>query len=682
MFKLQDMRDTKKLKWPIYIGFAIIIISFIFFYGFRPDAGRMQNADYDVARLRTGSINPLESWETISVREAARLRQDVLMEKASQLPPQMQMLLQTNPGIENRLVTDRDLAYAAADKRLIQRHADEMGVDVATRDVVEMLRQQPYMTEERLEAAAMQMGMDKHQFVEMIREDQVESRVRALRTMLAHASLFELWQEYLLFNEKLTFQMAAYPTAEFVDQVVVTEQELQDYLAEHIDEFRVPETRRYAYVKLTREDLRDALEPTSASLHVYYEQHQVDYFEPGARLVEEMYVPLLEDDTTTRAVAAFEALRPRLAASDAWSTLSQELSEEYPDLSFFYRPQPTWIQEGASSRSANYTQRVMALGEDQVSTPIVETSGVYVVRVLEERRQGTPPFEQVEDRVREDYIGDQVEEEFTERFSAWKAEARKHDTIQSFAAAVGREDQLTTAVETNVTVIPGIGQIASTDRDYLLRDLDPGELSDVMQTTDGMVVVQIVDPKPAYDPELAEVREKVEAALRRERAVALARAAAEQALNALEAGAEFDAALADAPVAPFRTDPLTRTQPVRNLGAPLIGLTQATLGVEEGSTGMTPYGYSEDSPVGFAVWQVADLEQPTVEEFDAERAEFERDYLQVQRLTILREWQADLRRQAGFELLDQEGNPVRVAEGGATAAATAEPGAEAEEAAE
>ena len=37
MFKLQDMRNTKKIKWLMYIGFGVIIISFVFFYGWQND---------------------------------------------------------------------------------------------------------------------------------------------------------------------------------------------------------------------------------------------------------------------------------------------------------------------------------------------------------------------------------------------------------------------------------------------------------------------------------------------------------------------------------------------------------------------------------------------------------------------------------------------------------------------
>ena len=116
----------------------------------------------------------------------------------------------------------------------------------------------------------------------------------------------------------------------------------------------------------------------------------------------------------------------------------------------------------------------------------------------------------------------------------------------------------------------------------------------------------------------------------------------------------LDSALADAPRPPFEVGPITRVDRITQLDAPLIDFNRQTLMIHEGSTGLTPYGNNPEKPDGYAIWQVVKLESPTKDDFAKDRYEIERDNIQIQRLTLVREWLDDLRRQAQFELIESE----------------------------
>ena len=69
--------------------------------------------------------------------------------------------------------------------------------------------------------------------------------------------LYELWNEYLLVNENIQLGMMRFSIDDYTDEVDPTEEELQAYLEDDADRFRLQPQRRYAYVKVTREELRD-----------------------------------------------------------------------------------------------------------------------------------------------------------------------------------------------------------------------------------------------------------------------------------------------------------------------------------------------------------------------------------------------------------------------------------------
>ena len=63
MFKLQNMRNHRHLKWPVRIFFALVIISFIFFYGWSKSETGRHGETKNFAKLRSESANPLKRWQ-------------------------------------------------------------------------------------------------------------------------------------------------------------------------------------------------------------------------------------------------------------------------------------------------------------------------------------------------------------------------------------------------------------------------------------------------------------------------------------------------------------------------------------------------------------------------------------------------------------------------------------------
>lgn len=645
MISLQTMRDHKRLKWPIRIGFGLVIISFIFFYGWNRSSFNQPGQVTEFARLDADSWNPFRRSITIGPELAAEAHQQLAQEKASLIP-------QINEHQAESLETPLELRQQSANIVLTHREAQRLGVHFDFGDIRNMLAAQR-MTQEELEFIAAQAGMTPRQYVHHLARVLTQDMTRVLMAQAAHVSLFELWQEYRLAYDKIEMDVAAYPVDAFQEQVSVTDDELAEYLAEHVDEFRVPATRVYAYVKLSRDDMRAQIQPTDEDLRVYYEQNMATYQQQAGVRTEELTIPLGLDLATTRAERALEVLaevRERAAASDDWTTLANTLRTEYDEFSFYASP-ASWVTASSTYYSPEYLEATRTLADDEVSTPILDNARAVLIRIVERRDAGVRPYDDVRDQVESDYIASRLNELQSERLREWRMLVTGKDIVQ-FAAAVGLNDELSSPTSVNAPSIPGVGDFTSQQDRYYIQNLTPGELSDPIRVTDGIVVLEVRSETESYTPSLAEVRDEVEEAVRRRRAIDEARRVAEQNLEIVRGGADFQTALADAPTTPFRPAPFTRTETVEVLNAPLINFRQEYAGLAVGMTGISPYGNDPDQPLGYAVWRVVSITEPEREQFAEDRLYFSNQFLELQMRTMIEEWLADRRAEARFEPLN------------------------------
>lgn len=667
MFKLQNMKSHPVLNFLIKIGFFFIIISFVCFYGWnnQRDRDRAGSPTQRFAQLRSGSLNPFASWHYLDNSDLRTATNQAKAEKWQAMPelsPQFQQMIEQQ-GVMEKLVTTEDKARVAANQVLLDRKAQEMKIHVPLDDVLNYFKSQPGITDDQLDMQGKMSGLgDKHGYVEYLRHMSELDRVKSIKGLAVHASLFELWQEYSLSNDKLVLQVAAYPTEKFESKVNVTTKDLEDYLAAHKADFYVPPMRRYAYIKADREEIRNALKPTPEQLKAYYDSHQTAYEKKAATHIDEITAPLAENQVSTAGMAALNAIRAEAGQKTDWTTITLNLNKTAKDAPYTYSN--TWLEDNSPERDPAFMARIKTLAANKATSTIVDQSGgAHLVRVIETRKQSVAPYAEVSARVENDYKDAKADETFKAELERFKTEQAKvkdemktSATVHALALRLKVKDELTTRVVANESTIAGIGSFEPA-RDYL-NNLSEGEFSDVI-TAPGesptiAAVVQIVEQKDGYDPPLSEVKDKVDLAVRKNRSVELARTAAEQSLALVKQGGDFKTALAAAPKPPFVTSEFTRLEPVNDLGSPLINFKQQTLQINTGSLGLSPYGRDAEKPVGFAVWRVEKIVPPDRKKFDDERQRFEQDYLQVQRETILREWLSDERNQARYHYIDAE----------------------------
>ena len=655
--QLNDLKTHPVIKYAAYFGFTLIIISFVFFYGWSSSSLQSAATSQAYARYRsteTMSFLPWRKWDLIltgEVREAAGVVAD---RKLALLGPQLASQL-TLLGIRpESLATDEEAVQQAVDDRMLLREAKRLDMYVSLKEIMEHIRLAH--SEANVNQVLISRGWTFEQFTRAERDTRSTARVRNFIGNDARTSLYELWLEYKLLNESIMLSVATYPASDFLDQVQLSEENVQAYFEEHAEEYRIPAKRRYQYVTLTREEMRESVEPTTEQLQTYYEQNQVDFQRDEAVLLEDIVVLQAADQPTTQGQLLIALIDNELTTETSFSEVVDRYSEEYPDVRLRYRD-VGWVERddlSVSIHGRDYINRVFTLADDAISSSVQTPFGLHIVRRLQYRESGVLPLEEVADEVETRYREEKSGELFDERVESLGKEIERFDNLRDFAIAMDLEDGITSLVLATDSFLPEIGSLAQ-HANYI-RSLRENRLSELIPLTDMVCALEVVEHQDSRIPPLDDVREDVEFRLKRAGSIDLALAAAQSALDEIRGGEEFETVINDALTTPVLTTPFKRTDleqliPLTGLNFPLIGFTQQTLRIGEGSTGVSAYGFSQDLPVGYSLWKVMSIEPPTKAQFALERRAFEADYLQLKQLTMVEEWLADKRKQAEFELL-------------------------------
>lgn len=664
--QLSDMKSHPVIKWLSYFGFGLIIISFVFFYGWDTSTTASYERMNSYGRIESEdwlSFLPWRKWENVQAAEVRNARLQVANRKLSTLDPTMQMILMQEGQrmglrLEQLLSSDPEALQQAVDLRLMLREAERIGLQVPRQQIVAEIRNQPGMTQEIWNRILQSEGMTENQYLNRMQRNEVARRVQEIKSDEARLTLPELWREFRFTNEKLRLEVLNFPAERYADEVTVTEAEMQAHLDENAEQYRVPDRRDYGYVVLDRAEIRDSLDPTEEELRAFYEESREQFREPEAARVVDFFAPVAEDQPTTAAQLMIEDARAAATAqADAdWEAIRDRIRQEHPDYRFYFRdvgeiaPGP----ETEEVHGADYVETALALEEGAISEPVTSPLGLHVVKRTGTRPEAVPPFEEIETQVRAAYLTSEVDRIFNERRGVMRNQMANYASLEEFAAGHDFDYGTTGMIAVDEMVLPGAADV-SRHRAYM-NTLKPGVISEVIPLDTKMLGLQILDEQESYVPALDEVRQEIESKLEARRALVRAEEEAKAALTEALEAPDLLALARDRGTTTSLTPALTRRgvsrgAPDSNLQGPLIDFQNQSAAARPGAVGVSAYSPAPGAePDGYALWRVRDIQSPVREEFLEQRRQFAEGRLRTKENILIEEWLADLRNEVEYEV--------------------------------
>ncbi|HLG54625.1 MAG TPA: peptidyl-prolyl cis-trans isomerase [Vicinamibacterales bacterium] len=154
------------------------------------------------------------------------------------------------------------------------------------------------------------------------------------------------------------------------------------------------------------------------------------------------------------------------------------------------------------------------LNEGQVSKAIASARGPVFMATAEKKDPYVPKLDEVKDRVREDVIRTRATELSRQRASAIAAALKAAPNFTAAAKAQGFEAKDTELIA-RASALPDIG--VSPEVDKVAFGLPSGGVSDPIQTSDGTVIVRVVERDEVTPDEFRQAKEAFRAELLNER---------------------------------------------------------------------------------------------------------------------------------------------------------------------
>jgi peptidyl-prolyl cis-trans isomerase D len=459
------------------------------------------------------------------------------------------------------------------------------------------------------------------EFEELIRQSLLEEKFRKLVTDGISVGPSELQDEFRNKNEKVKLDYALIKPEELQAKVTPDEAEIKASFEKNKSKYQVPEKRVVRYALVDVNQIRQTLQVSDDQLKVQYQQNIQQYQVPNRVHVE--HIVLLTAGKNTDA----EVDEVKKKAEDVLKQVKN--GGKFEDLAKKYSEDATkdkggdigWLVQGQAL--PEYEKAAFSLPKGSTSDLIRTQIGFYIIKVLDKETAHTKPFEEVKDSLRAPLLlsqADKLASDTSDQISAAIRKSNKtslEDLANQYKLVVG-ETRPVGATD------PLLELGNSTDvKDAIFR-LRAGELSLPIRTDRGYVVLSLKTVLPAHPAALDEVREKIIADLKREKATELARSKAEELVKRAKAGEKFAAAAKALGLEAKTSDLLARDGSIP--GAASGKQLSAAFNLSAGVVG-TPLNLGQN----WLVYRVSEKQEPNAADFEKQKRELTDAVLQSKR---------------------------------------------------
>lgn len=517
-----DVLRRNAQSWVVQVLLGIIAIVFIFFMG---GGGAIGRTGSSVATVGDTQIS-VQEWQ----RAESRNRSLYQEQYGDRLTPELLQALDLPSLSLNQLI----------DQAVLREQASRMGLRVPDEAVRAEIREVPafqrdgQFSPDAYRAVMQRQGLAAGSFETALRDDLLVEQLIDVVRRGAHVTDQEALEDYQRDNEKVVLEYVKIAASGLEDEVTVDEAGLTTFYEENSESYRVPESVRIRYMAYAPDHFIDPASVSDEEIEEYYVLNEDTEFTVqetvSARHILKTTETDADDETKQVARAAIDKVIERLDAGEDFAEVAKEESEDKGsgarggDLGSFGR--------GRMVKPFEDTAFSLKVGE---RSGVVESQfGYHVILVYDRQESGTRTLEEVHDDIAKKLATGDARDKAFDAAAGDALTVREGTSFETIAAERDIEIQTTSPVSRGNT-IPGVGP-ANALIDAVLALDGREDVADPIGIGDTYYVAAIEERADSYIPELAEIREKVEAGYRKERAADLARARADELLAEIKIG--------------------------------------------------------------------------------------------------------------------------------------------------
>lgn len=459
-------------------------------------------------------------------------------------------------------------------------------------------------------------------FEEQVRLELLNQKFRKFVTDGVSAGPVDLQQEFLYRNQKIKLDYVLIKPEDFEAKIVPSDSEVKEAYDKSKASYNQPEKRvvRYALVDINR--IRQSVQVPDDALKLEY-QSQIQNFQVPNRVHAE-HVLLSTVGKTDAEVAEIKA--------KAQDVLNQaKKGAKFEDLATKYSEDPGsktkggdlgWLLQGQTV--AEFEKAAFSLPKGAITPELVKTQfGFHIIKVVDKEPAHTKPLEEVRDQLRGTLAVNLADKQASDEADKLAAAIRQSN--KTSIDDLAQQYRLTASDTRPISAADPLLEFANSSevRDAIFR-MKQGELSQPIHTDRGYVVLSLKQVLPAHQGTLDEVRERVVAELKQQKASEQARLKAADLAKRVKSGEKFETAAKSLGLDAKTSDAIARDGSIPSVGSGKS--LSAAFNMKQGDV-------SDPQSLGtnWLVYRLAEKQEPLPADFEKQKKTLADSVLQTKR---------------------------------------------------
>ena len=429
--------------------------------------------------------------------------------------------------------------------RVLSRLVNDARVRVTNQQLAQQLLQIPAFQDEKgfsralYEQRVTAMGFSQLGFEQQLRSDMAKSQLRNGVAASEFVTREEAEKLAALRKQKRDIGYAVIPAAEIEKQLSVTDAETSSYYEAHKEDYRTLEKASVEFLEISAAELAAKVEINDDKLHQYYDANPAAYTLTEERNANHILLQLPPDAdaaATTAAQAKTQDVLKRAQAGDDFEKLAKELSDdvgskaEGGSTGFFAR----------GAMAPEFEEAAFKLKPGEVSQPVRTKFGWHIIKLKDIKAGGLQAFDKVKTEVEVAYRSAEAQKVFFEQSEQFSNLVYENADSLSVAAESLELTPHKTEVLSKEELAKKFSDKAA-GAIFTAEVLNEGMNSEPIELPDSRVIaVRVIEHVPSAIPELAEVKLKVEDAVRNQQRRQLTEALGKELIERLRKGETVD----------------------------------------------------------------------------------------------------------------------------------------------
>lgn len=457
-------------------------------------------------------------------------------------------------------------------QRLLNMEADRLGIQVTPEEIAQRIKQLiptafaggNWIGADRYaQEVEVRTGMSVPQFEDFVRSSVLMEKFKDIITDGISVTSQEIEQRYRWQNEKVQLDYAKIKPSDLESTINPSDAELSAYFAKNQSKYQVPERRSAKYALLDLDQLKKNTKISDTDIQSYYKQHLSDYKVENRVHAEQIVFNIL--GKTDAEVALIKQQAQKVDDQAKHGAKFEDLAKKYSEDANTKTKGGDigWIVAGQTAPA--FEKAAFSLPKGGVSDVVQTPYSFDIIKVVDKEDAHTKSLDEVRDSIVSTLTQEKVNDE--QNGLSDKLAAAVRQSNRQPIDTVAKEFNLQTGETPLVGVTDPVGNLGNSPQlQEAIFSLRQGELSQPISIDRGYVIISVDKIVAAHQGTLAEVRDRVLADFRKEKAQNLAQQKAQELAKLVKSGELLDKAAKSLGVAAKSTDPITRTSQVADLG--------------------------------------------------------------------------------------------------------------------